>query len=97
LLASQYVAQQKQVPDFNFQYNFFDDGEISSRLVDISTAPKAYHLINLSVETKVFDKIDIRLTADNIFNVDYRNYLNRLRYFAGETGRNIRIELSYLF
>ena len=97
MLASQYVAQQKQVPDLNFQHNFFDDGEISSRLVDISTAPKVYHLINLSVKTKVFDKIDIRLTADNIFNVDYRNYLNRLRYFAGETGRNIRIELSYLF
>jgi len=45
----------------------------------------------------VLDKIDISLAADNIFNIDYRNYLNRLRYFAGETGRNIRVELSYLF
>ena len=97
LLGSQYVAQQNQVPDFNFEYNFFEDGNISSRIVDISTAPKAYHLIKLSIETKVFDKIDISLSADNIFNVDYRNYLNRLRYFAGETGRNIRLELSYLF
>lgn len=45
----------------------------------------------------MLDKIDISLAADNIFNIDYRNYLNRLRYFAGETGRNIRVELSYLF
>ena len=68
-----------------------------SFLIDISSAPKAYHLIYLSLESKVFDKVDISLTTDNIFNVDYRNYLNRLRYFAGETGRNIRIEFSYLF
>ena len=97
MLSSQYVAEQKQVPDFNFEYSFFESGKISSRLVDISTAPKAYHLIHLSIETKVFDKIDLSLSTDNIFDVNYRNYLNRLRYFAGETGRNIRLELSYLF
>ena len=68
-----------------------------SFLLDISSAPKAYHLIYLSLEIKVFDKVNISLTTDNIFNVDYRNYLNRLRYFAGEIGRNICIELSYLF
>ena len=96
-LRSQFVAQQKQVPDFNFEYNFFEDGNINSRLVDISTAPKAYHLMDFSIETKVWDKVDISLTAENIFNIDYRNYLNRLRYFAGETGRNIRLELSYIF
>jgi len=96
-LGSQFVAQQTQFPDFNFNHAFFENGNISSRLVDISTAPKPYHLINFSIETKVLDKIDIGLTADNVFNVDYRNYLNRLRYFAGETGRNIRLELSYIF
>lgn len=96
-LRNQFVAQQKQVPDFNFEYNFFEDGNISSRLVDISTAPKAYHLMDFSIETKAWDRVDISLTAENIFNIDYRNYLNRLRYFAGETGRNIRLELSYIF
>ena len=96
-LRSEYVAEQTQVPDFNFDYNFFENGNIATRLVDISSAPKAYHLLGFSVETNLAKKVDIRLIGENIFNVDYRNYLNRLRYFAGETGRNIRVELSYRF
>ena len=31
-----FVAEQTQVPDFNFNYNFFENGAIVSRLVDIS-------------------------------------------------------------
>ena len=92
-----FVAEQTQVPDFNFNYNFFENGAIASRLVDISSAPTSYHLFDLSVETQLFQKLNLTLVGENLFNVDYRNYLNRLRYFAGETGRNIRIELSYLF
>ena len=92
-----FVAEQTQVPDFNFNYNFFENGTIATRLVDISSAPTSYHLFGLSVETQLFQKLNLSLVGENLFNVDYRNYLNRLRYFAGETGRNIRIELSYLF
>ena len=92
-----FVAEQTQVPDFNFNYNFFENGAIVSRLVDISSAPTSYHLFGLSVETQLFKKLNLSLVGENLFNVDYRNYLNRLRYFAGETGRNIRVELSYKF
>ena len=96
-LRSEYVSEQSQVPDFNFNYNYFENGTIVQRLVDISTAPKAYHLMGFSIETQVAEKIDLSIMGENLFNVDYRNYLNRLRYFAGETGRNIRVELSYKF
>ena len=94
---STFVAKQTQVPDFNFNYNFFENGVISSRLIDISSAPTSYHLFDLSVETQLFKKINLSLVGENLFNVDYRNYLNRLRYFAGETGRNLRINLTYSF
>ena len=92
-----FVAEQTQVPDFNFNYNFFENGAIATRLVDISSAPSSYHLFGFLVETQLLKKLNLSLVGENLFDVDYRNYLNRLRYFAGETGRNIRVELSYRF
>ena len=35
--------------------------------------------------------------VENVFNVNYRNYLNRLRFFATEVGRISGIELNYTF
>ena len=43
-----FVAEQTQVPDFNFNYNFFENGAIATRLVDISSAPSSYHLFGFS-------------------------------------------------
>lgn len=96
-LSSQYQARQTQYPDNNFTYSFIENGSLAERTIDISSPPDQFHLMHLSLETMLKEKIRISLTAENIFDLDYRNYLNRLRYFAGETGRNIRLELSYLF
>ena len=96
-LSSQYQARQRQYPDNNFTYTFIENGALVERTIDISSPPGQFHLMHLSLETMLKEKIRISLTAENIFALDYRNYLNRLRYFAGETGRNIRLELSYLF
>ena len=72
-------------------------GEITREEVPISLPPNAYHLIHSEATYSINKNWEIRLEVENIFNVDYRNYLNRLRYFAGETGRNIRLEVSYTF
>ncbi len=96
-LSSQYQARQSQFSNNNFTYSFIENGILVERTIDISTPPEHFHLMNISLETMLKDKIRLRLTGENIFDVDYRNYLNRLRYFAGETGRNVRLELSYLF
>ncbi|MCH1517745.1 MAG: TonB-dependent receptor, partial [Flavobacteriaceae bacterium] len=90
-------AEQTAFPDRNFRYNFIENGAIVNALVDISRPPSAYHLVNFDLSTKVGKGIELRLVIDNIFNSDYRNYLNRLRYFAEDTGRNFRLELSYIF
>lgn len=91
-----FVAEQNRYPDYNFEtYIATTD---SFELVDISTPPPAYNLFNFQagMTFKVFNKNDLNVIArvDNIFNTSYREYLNRLRYFADDTGRNISIQLQ---
>ncbi len=62
--------------------------------------PNDYFLMGAKFETSIQLKSNIlyfRLHADNLMNVTYRNYLNRLRYFTDEEGRNIRVNLRYEF
>ena len=40
-----------------------------------------------------WDEMDV----NNILNKEYRNYLNSMRYFANDIGRNFIINLSYHF
>jgi iron complex outermembrane receptor protein len=42
-------------------------------------------------------KCEIRLSADNLTNQSFREYTNRLRYFADDVGRNITLGLHYSF
>lgn len=67
---------------------------------DFMPAPKAYTLLNLEVGTKipVGDKeLSVILSGENLLNTSYRNYMNRLRYYADDTGRNIMLRLKYNF
>lgn len=97
LLKSDYVAEQKNIPDYNFTYSFLRDGTIIMETIDINTPPKGYHLLGVELKTPLFNNFNLRVSIENLFNMDYRNYLNRLRFFAAETGRNIRVELLYTF
>ena len=40
------------------------------------------------------NKISFSLTFDNILNANYRNYLNRMRFYNDELGRNIMIQIK---
>jgi iron complex outermembrane receptor protein len=96
-LMSDFFAMQNNFPDYNFQYTVPSTGE--DVLVDVSTPPSSYHLLhfNSSIETKLFKKstLEIGFNIQNIFNINYRNYLNRLRFFADEVGRNFQIQLKF--
>ena len=39
-------------------------------------------------------KTSLRLIIQNITNSDYRDYLNRMRFYASEIGRNFQIQLN---
>lgn len=93
------VLQQNRFPDYNFfTYNAVNDENV---FVDISSTPPSYTLfgLNTSAEFKTFSKARLQLefNIENLFNVSYREYLNRLRFFADELGRNfnIKIKLNY--
>jgi iron complex outermembrane receptor protein len=67
---------------------------------DFLPAPKGYFLLSASASTSLdFDQSSFKiiLKAENLLNNRYRNYLNRLRYFSDEPGRNISLQVNYAF
>ena len=94
-LTSEFNARQNEYPNNNFTAFIATTG--SNELVDISTPPDAYHLLNFSAGFDIRmskTKININFSVDNLLNTSYRNYLNRLRYFADDLGRNFKIQLK---
>ena len=74
-----------------------ENGTFQSKLVDISSTPEPYHKLDLifSLYLNKFPKngAQLRFFVENITNSDYRNYLNRMRYYASEIGRSFQIQL----
>lgn len=67
---------------------------------DFVLPPDAYHLTGLQTQYKWTTKSNewlLTLRVDNLFNQVYRDYLNRLRYFADETGTNVSLGLLFQF
>ncbi|MBK7439801.1 MAG: hypothetical protein IPI77_24390 [Saprospiraceae bacterium] len=43
------------------------------------------------------NQIKCSIQIENLLDTTYRDYLNRQRYFADETGRNIKFRINYIF
>ena len=95
-LKSELFFEQKEFPNFNYEVLDQFTGERFE--IDISSPPKGYHLIHFYSEftLKMNKKINLNigLSVNNVFDTSYRNYLNSLRYFADELGRNITLQLK---
>lgn len=68
--------------------------------LDILDPPTAYTLTNLSGGIRFLGSgkhWDFGFEVSNLFNVRYRDYLNRFRYYADEVGRNISLRINYQF
>jgi iron complex outermembrane receptor protein len=94
-LKSELVVEQKKYPNNNFTTFIIEDNELKEVEVDISTPPPAYHLLHFYSEMK-FKTLKkatttVAFSMPNIFNVAYRDYLNRQRFFADEIGRSFQI------
>ena len=100
-LKHHYTAQQTRFPDNNFDYNRLVDGALVATRIDISTPPKGFHLWEVNWAFRIQNKArkfwDFRIIVDNLTNTSYRNYLNRLRFYADEMGRNIKLQVNYNF
>lgn len=67
---------------------------------DFLTPPNAYGLLSLSAGSSMFihnQKLSFQVTADNVLNTLYKEYMNRFRYYAHDKGRTISLRLSYEF
>ncbi|QDO94519.1 TonB-dependent receptor [Formosa sediminum] len=98
-LQSEYVFRQNEYPDNNFEV-YIPETE-STEVVDISTPPDAYHLLNFNssidfnINTK--SKLTLGFAVTNLLNTSYRDYLNSMRYYADDLGRNfiLNLKLNY--
>lgn len=70
------------------------------RNFDFMAAPDGYVLVSASVGATIptsKGRYDFRLSAENLLNASYREYLNRFRYYADDLGRNIMVSVKYVF
>jgi len=96
-----FIAKQNRFPDNNFNFSVIENGNIIFKTLDISSSPKSYQLIDamltLHLKSRKKLKSDIRLKLQNITNSDYRDYLNRMRFYSSEIGRNFQIQLNFSY
>lgn len=65
---------------------------------DFLAPPDPYFIAQFRIGTHLQwsdRKLELNLFVDNLFNTRYRDYLNRLRYFADEPGINFGLRLNY--
>ena len=96
-LAHEWAGKQNRYPNYNFETYIPTTEEYLE--VDISTPPNAFQLIHLYGDvTFLFNEkmnLNLMLGITNLFDTNYREYLNRLRYYADDTGRNITIQIKF--
>lgn len=96
-IENQFVASQSFFPDFNVVVSTLEEGKVVDQLVDFSTPPKAYSVynLNISLPLRITPTLsgNIRFMIQNVTQTSYRDYLNRMRFYSDEIGRNGTIQL----
>lgn len=92
-----YVARQNRFPKRNISVDLIENNQAVTRVIDYSTPPPAYQLWELMVEKKFQKHWTIGLSVENMLNATYRDYLNRLRFFSPDMGRNITLQARWSF
>ena len=65
-----------------------------SEIFDFAAATDGYFLLDLSWTFKR-KNLSGGISVQNLLNTGYRDYLNQMRYFADESGRNLLFTLKY--
>ena len=77
-----------------FKQNRYEEGS------DFLAPPPTYNLLSLMAGTTYLidnNRINFNFTIENILNTEYKEYMNRFRYYAHESGRNFSLRLTYEF
>lgn len=97
-----YTARQNRAPRVvTIEELMSEDTQATDgRAFDFMAAPPDYLLIHTSAGAtrRIGDaRLDVRVAAENLLDQRYRDYTNRLRYYADETGRNFILSLKISF
>jgi len=98
-LRPRYTFQQFQAPRTITPDNLVDGSvqlTTESEIFDFRDAPDGYFLLDLSWSFG-WKNLSGSIAVQNVLNTAYRDYLNEMRYFADEPGRNILFTLNYKF
>ena len=99
------VFTQKRFPNNDFEVLVPENGELIPTNVAISRPPSGYQWTSFSVrkswKNPLFAKengtIDTGIVVQNLFNSQFRDYLNSMRFYADEMGRNILVQIQFNF
>lgn len=91
------VFKQNRFPIRNQNVDFIENGTLVTREVDYSSTPDSYSIFNAAIGFDVFKNVNFNFRINNVFNKEYKEYLNRLRYFMPEPGRNFVATVQFKF
>jgi len=94
---NQTFLKQNRFPVRNVELEVYVNGELTNKTIDLSTPPNTYSLWNIQTGINISKNLSAGLIVNNLFNTSYRDYLNRLRFFADEAGRNFILNFRYRF
>lgn len=94
---NQTFSAQKYFPVYNPTIHIYENGVEVEKTLDLSTPPQGYSLWNLQTGLDLNKHFSFGLKVTNVFNTNYRDYLNRLRFFSDEMGTNIIFNVKYKF
>ena len=95
-MRSDYVFRQNEFPP---NITVFSPEQQEDVILEINTPPDAYHLLGLFTKMEFplgqKTKMTTSLTVNNLLDTNYRDYLNRQRFFADDLGRNIIVQVKF--
>lgn len=79
---------------YTFEQANYEEGQ------DFLAPPEGYHLTDIKIAGDLQLKktrLRINLSCTNLFNIAYRDILNRQRYFADDVGRSVNLGMNLKF
>jgi iron complex outermembrane receptor protein len=70
--------------------------DAEGEIFDFADAPEGYFLLDIAWTCR-WNAFSAGFSVNNVLNTAYRDYLNEMRYFADEPGRNFLFTLTYTF
>lgn len=94
---NQTFLHQSRFPDYNPSIHIYENGVEVEKILDLSTPPPTYSLWSIQTGIDFGKNFSAGVKITNLFNLNYKDYLNRMRFFSYEMGRNIILNIKYSF